>query len=184
MICPANPPLPCPLNFPFHPLSGSHTSMWIAESALGVATTWTRQNAASFFAKPGSSGRPDVPSGGATNSPAPTREADRIFAPLNVIFCKLSQDCCVPGAPELFMLCARPALVTPGAKASAMIVVFVFIPNLPRGRPLIHAEIASTVNGKAFAVSQPVALSACGRAACCIIYSRRLAHKGHRVASN
>jgi hypothetical protein len=45
-ISPANPPLPWPRNFPFHPPPGIQTSILTSESALGVAFTTTRQNAA------------------------------------------------------------------------------------------------------------------------------------------
>ena len=43
-ISPANPPFPWARNLPFQAVTGSHTSIAMDESALGVASTTTRQN--------------------------------------------------------------------------------------------------------------------------------------------
>ena len=42
-IAPLQPPFPTACNFPFHPDSGSHTSMLIPESVDGVSVAATRQ---------------------------------------------------------------------------------------------------------------------------------------------
>src|SRR4051812_28729879 len=42
-MAPPYPPLPIPLNFPFHPVSGRRTSNLIDESLVGVATPFTLQ---------------------------------------------------------------------------------------------------------------------------------------------
>ena len=47
LIDPANPPLPMPWNFPFQPELGIHTSNLMSESAVGLITPVTRQNAGS-----------------------------------------------------------------------------------------------------------------------------------------
>jgi hypothetical protein len=47
LISPAKPPFPWPRNFPFHPTAGIQTSISMAESALGAASTATRQKAGS-----------------------------------------------------------------------------------------------------------------------------------------
>src|SRR5262245_45596086 len=44
-MTPWNPPPPVPRNRPFHVLSGSHTSILIEESGVGVSVAVTRQNA-------------------------------------------------------------------------------------------------------------------------------------------
>src|ERR1700680_1459550 len=42
-MMPWNPPPPVPRNLPFHPLSGSQTSILMLESELGVRVAVTRQ---------------------------------------------------------------------------------------------------------------------------------------------
>src|SRR5690349_16500491 len=44
-MVPAHAPLPTDCKFPFHPFSGSQTSILISESAAGVIVAATRQNA-------------------------------------------------------------------------------------------------------------------------------------------
>src|SRR5579884_324356 len=46
-MLPAKPPLPTPCSRRFHLATGSHTSILISESALGVAVICTRQKAGS-----------------------------------------------------------------------------------------------------------------------------------------
>src|SRR3954470_5162258 len=48
-MAPPNPPLPAACIFPFHPVSGSHTSIRISESDVGVNCAVTRQNAGSVL---------------------------------------------------------------------------------------------------------------------------------------
>src|SRR5262252_6089369 len=43
-MMPWNPPPPVPRNRPFHVFSGSHTSILIEESEVGVSVAVTRQN--------------------------------------------------------------------------------------------------------------------------------------------
>src|SRR5215471_14462839 len=48
-MVPAHAPLPTDSSFPFHPDSGSHTSIRISESLAGVNVAATRQNAGTFL---------------------------------------------------------------------------------------------------------------------------------------
>ena len=49
-MTPAAPPLPVPRNLPFHaPVGGSHTSIWMCDSGVGVSVAATRQNAGVFI---------------------------------------------------------------------------------------------------------------------------------------
>src|ERR1700691_3368786 len=41
---PPQPPLPTATNLPFHPVTGSHTSIPISESLVGLSVPATRQN--------------------------------------------------------------------------------------------------------------------------------------------
>src|SRR5579883_154929 len=47
-MTPWNPPPPVPRNRPFHVVSGSHTSILMAESEVGVSVAVTRQNGGSW----------------------------------------------------------------------------------------------------------------------------------------
>src|SRR6266545_1022633 len=46
-MAPDQPPLPTPMNFPFQPSAGSHTSILISESEVGRMVAATRQKAGS-----------------------------------------------------------------------------------------------------------------------------------------
>ena len=48
-MVPAQAPLPTDCRFPFHPVSGSQTSILISESLTGVRVAATRQNAGRFW---------------------------------------------------------------------------------------------------------------------------------------
>src|SRR5205814_541809 len=66
------PPFPLASNFPFHPEAGSHSSIFISESLVGLSVAATRQNAGSSLnAAFGSLPRPR-PVAGAENAPAAT----------------------------------------------------------------------------------------------------------------
>src|SRR5450631_699302 len=82
-MLPAKPPLPWPRNFPFHPFTGIHTSIGMAESVLGVAITCTRQNCGRPPSSAFCAGCCIEPSGG-TNAPAATTAAETTFTPGNV----------------------------------------------------------------------------------------------------
>src|SRR5512146_1972048 len=66
-MLPANPPFPRPRKRPFQPSEGIQTSIAIDESALGVATACTRQNAGSALNAVAARG--GIPSGNG-NAPA------------------------------------------------------------------------------------------------------------------
>ena len=83
-MVPAQPPLPTAWNLPFHPDEGSHTSILMSESLLGVSVAATRQKAGSaanaWAAAPPRPPAAARPSGGAWPSaprwpPAPPRFA-------------------------------------------------------------------------------------------------------------
>src|SRR5262249_40511399 len=59
-MVPAHAPLPTDSNLPFHPDSGSHTSIFISESFVGVNVAATRQN----DGRPLKTSAPRVPCGG------------------------------------------------------------------------------------------------------------------------
>src|ERR1700720_4762657 len=71
-MMPWNPPPPVPRNLPFHPLSGSQTSILMLESEVGVSVAMTRQKA----------GRPVIVLGGlepgTTNTPVVLSAAELI----------------------------------------------------------------------------------------------------------
>src|SRR5262245_31697579 len=57
---PANPPFAVPSSFPFQPVpAGIQISIAICESAVGEATTLTRQNAGTFASRPPADGEND-----------------------------------------------------------------------------------------------------------------------------
>src|SRR5262245_22017856 len=59
-MVPAHAPLPTDSNLPFHPDSGSHTSIFISESCVGLNVAATRQN----DGRPLKASAPRVPRGG------------------------------------------------------------------------------------------------------------------------
>src|ERR1700760_3775300 len=83
---PANPPLPSPRYLPFHPVSGSHTSILISESLAGLIVAATRQNAGRFFTEAGGALAP-----GGTNAPAATGCADVMVVSGKFSAARLSQ---------------------------------------------------------------------------------------------
>src|SRR5437879_9472977 len=92
-MTPAKPPLPTAWNFPFHPQTGSQTSILMSESLEGANTAPTRQN-------PGrvenceAAGPPAV---GGVKAPAATVFADVIVVFGNLREARLSQDAASPG---------------------------------------------------------------------------------------
>src|SRR5579864_6957108 len=79
-ISPAQPPLPMPMNLPFQLAAGIQTSILISESAAGLITAFTLQEAGvratdaalgAANTEPGAAVRPRNTVGGA-NSPTPT----------------------------------------------------------------------------------------------------------------
>ncbi len=102
-MLPAQAPLPTDCSFPFQPAIGSHTSMRISESLVGLSDAATRQNAGKFLnAALGFAPRPGV---GSVNSPAPTGFAQRIVECGNASDVRLSQ-----GAAKAI---AEPAIIQP-----------------------------------------------------------------------
>src|SRR5437879_3155990 len=74
---PAQPPLPTDCSLPFHPETGSQTSILISESLEGLSFAATRQNAGSLlYAETPAAGDPLGPGG--INSPAATTCAEVI----------------------------------------------------------------------------------------------------------
>src|SRR4029077_10334544 len=90
---PANPPLPSPRYLPFHPASGSHTSILISESLAGLSVAVTRQNAGRFLVA--AAGMPKV--GGGTNAPASTGCAKVIVVSGSFNAARLSQVAAMTG---------------------------------------------------------------------------------------
>src|SRR5262249_39279408 len=82
-MLPWKPPPPVPRNRPFHVLSGSHTSILIEESGVGVSVAVTRQNA----------GRPGIVCTGfelgTTNTPLVFAVADVIVVFSRATDCRL-----------------------------------------------------------------------------------------------
>src|SRR5215472_1495433 len=70
-IDPAYPPTPIPSSLPFHPETGSQTSILMSESEVGLASATTRQNAGRLLYKRASS-PPLFGVGGPLNVPAAT----------------------------------------------------------------------------------------------------------------
>src|SRR5579871_190977 len=83
---PANPPLPSPRYLPFHPVSGSHTSILISESLAGLIVAATRQNAGRFFTEAGGTLSP-----GGINAPAATACANVMVVSGRFSAARLSQ---------------------------------------------------------------------------------------------
>src|ERR1044071_55034 len=84
---PANPPLPSPRYLPFHPESGSHTSILISESLAGFRVAATRQNAGRFLVA--AAGMPKADGG--TNAPASTGCASVMVVSSSFSAARLSQ---------------------------------------------------------------------------------------------
>src|SRR5215469_14700992 len=69
-MLPANPPLPTPSYFPFHPEAGIQTSSLMSDSFAGLISATTRQNAGSSLNAAGCG------PAGASNAPAATTCAE------------------------------------------------------------------------------------------------------------
>src|SRR6476646_8516079 len=91
---PAKPPLPSPRYLPFHPESGSQTSILISESLAGLMLAATRQNAGRFLTA--AAGTP----GGGTNAPASTGCASVIVVSGSLSAARLSQVAAMAGTPQ------------------------------------------------------------------------------------
>lgn len=78
-IDPLNAPLPTACNLPFQPDAGSHTSMLMAESGVGVSVAATRQKAGTA--------RVGAASPGGVKGPASTGRVSVIVAPGRDIVC-------------------------------------------------------------------------------------------------
>src|SRR6476661_8910145 len=112
---PANPPFPSPRYLPFHPVSGSHTSILISESLAGLIVAATRQNAGKFFTEAGGALSP-----GGMNAPAATGCADVMVVSGRFSAARLSQVAAMaePGMVRRIttkvskQVCARRTTVT------------------------------------------------------------------------
>src|SRR3954468_22453438 len=88
-MTPAQPPFPTAWNLPFQPFVGSHTSILMSESVLGVSVAATRQNDGRFaygLAPP----PPRRPPSGGTNVPGATTSARLIVPAFKAAPAKLS----------------------------------------------------------------------------------------------
>src|SRR6185295_3736896 len=90
---PFQPPLPTMRNLPFQPLAGSHTSILMSESAVGLSVAATRQNAGRS-----ANGLPPPRPPGWENAPAATASAAVIVACGNATDERLSQLAAAAGA--------------------------------------------------------------------------------------
>src|SRR5262245_10696591 len=90
-MMPWNPPPPVPRKRPFHVFSGSHTSILIEESEVGVSVAATRQNA----------GRPAIVCGGlefgTTKTPVVLSVADVIVVFSRATDCRLLHGVAIAG---------------------------------------------------------------------------------------
>src|SRR4051812_48445165 len=96
-MTPAAPPLPVPRNLPFHaPVGGSHTSILMCDSGVGVSVAATRQNAGVFI------GAAVAAAPGTRNVPASTGTASVIVTSGTFNAANASQDedgvCAASGA--------------------------------------------------------------------------------------
>src|SRR5579864_378738 len=86
-MLPANPPFPTPWYFPFHPLPGNQTSIFMSESLAGLSSMMTRQKAGRSLI----AGAPGMPPG-ASNPPAATDCADVMVVSGSFRLLRLSHD--------------------------------------------------------------------------------------------
>jgi hypothetical protein len=109
-IDPPHPPLPTSWNFPFQPVSGSHTSDLMSESDDGLMTSVTRQKAGSVGA---TSANPFVPAG-AANFPAltPVTEVTVVFGSFR------DEASLVHAAASTERVCATPTVAVAHAKTN------------------------------------------------------------------
>src|SRR3954453_1525502 len=107
---PAHAPLPTCWNLPFQPLSGSHTSLLMSESAEGVSVSCTRQKAGNPVSALGASAPSD---GGGVNWPADTAVAALTFP---CVSC--SEAARVSQAARSPVLARLPVVRTPDVRAS------------------------------------------------------------------
>src|SRR6516164_5258429 len=101
-MMPWNPPPPVPRNRPFHVVSGSHTSILIDESDVGVSVAVTRQNA----------GSPVIACGGlelgTTKTPLVLSRADVIVVSASATDCRLVHGVAITGVPAIATDAKRP----------------------------------------------------------------------------
>src|SRR2546423_1021856 len=92
MMGPGHAPFPTPRNLPFHPASGSQTSIRMLESGVGFNSAATRQNAGSVdaFAEPGNG----TLTSAALKAPAATVSAEVICALGSASLVSESQGVC------------------------------------------------------------------------------------------
>jgi len=95
-ISPAQPPLPRPMNLPFHSDAGIHSSNLMSESLVGLTSTATRQNAGKL-----SRGRPGkLPGLGGVNLPAGSGFARVMVVSGRESVARLSQVAPATGGPQ------------------------------------------------------------------------------------
>src|ERR1041384_3067072 len=94
-MAPAKPPLPCPRYLPFHPVSGSHTSILMSESLAGLRVAATRQNAGRFFTEAGG-----ALARGGMNAPAATVCASVMVVSGRLSVARLSHVAAKAGMPK------------------------------------------------------------------------------------
>src|ERR1700738_2870909 len=101
-MIPWNPPPPVPRNRPFHVVSGSHTSILIEESDVGVSVAVTRQNA----------GSPVIVCGGlelgTTKAPVVWSMADVIVVCSRATDCRLVHGVAIAGVLAIATQANRP----------------------------------------------------------------------------
>src|SRR6185295_3356452 len=120
-MTPAHPPLPTAWNFPFQPDAGSHTSILMSESLVGVNVAATRQNAGSAAIGPPPARPPPAaprPAGG-VKAPAGTACAIVIVASPRASETRPSHAVVSVGAPARATTVAGTATARPAAKAVA-----------------------------------------------------------------
>src|SRR5262245_11688400 len=134
-MTPAQPPFPTAWNLPFQPFAGSHTSILMSESVVGVSVAATRQNdgrVAYGFAPPA----PRRPPSGGANAPGATTSTRSIVAAFNAVPARLSQVAADTRAAD--------AAITIAASAMTL-----FIARSPRRAPwLPKHSVQSTVQSR------------------------------------
>src|SRR5437016_10883239 len=101
-MTPWNPPPPVPRNRPFHLVSGSHTSILIEESEVGVSVAVTRQNAGSPVSVVGGL------EPGTTKTPLVLSVADVIVVCSRVSDCRLVHGVAIAGVLDIATGASRP----------------------------------------------------------------------------
>src|SRR5205809_1455075 len=101
-MTPWNPPPPVPRNRPFHLVSGSHTSILIEESEVGVSVAVTRQNAGSPVSVVGGL------EPGTTKTPLVLSVADVIVVSCRAKDWRLVHGVAIAGVPAIATQASRP----------------------------------------------------------------------------